>query len=75
MLIVRIPAYNEAREELKLRLAFLNELKIEVLRFGDDTLNEMQNLQIFKSNEQSVLPIYDHNTPLPHLLPNIYLFN
>jgi hypothetical protein len=33
--------YNEAREELK--------LKIEVLLFGDDTLTEMQNLQIFKS--------------------------
>jgi hypothetical protein len=26
--------YNEAREELKLRLVFLNELKIEVLLFG-----------------------------------------
>jgi hypothetical protein len=32
--------YNEAREELKLRLVFLNELKIEVLLFGDDTLTE-----------------------------------
>ena len=41
--------YNEAREELKLRLVFLNELKIEVLLFGDDTLTEKQNLQIFKS--------------------------
>ena len=41
--------YNEAREELKLRLVFLHELKIEVLIFGDDTLREMQNLQIFKS--------------------------
>jgi hypothetical protein len=49
MLIVRIPAYKEAREEFKLRLVFLNELKIEVLLFGDDTLTEMQNLQIFKS--------------------------
>jgi hypothetical protein len=49
MLIVRIPAYNEARAELKLRLIFLNELKIEVLLFSDDTLTEMQNLQIFKS--------------------------
>ena len=28
--------YNEAREDLKLRLVFLNELKIEVLLFGDD---------------------------------------
>jgi hypothetical protein len=41
--------YNEAREELKLRLVFLHELIIEVLLFGDDTLTEMQNLQIFKS--------------------------
>jgi hypothetical protein len=62
--------YNEAREELKLRLVFLNEVKIEVLLFGDDTLTEMQNLQIsnlynFTSNEQNVLPIYDHNTPPP----------
>ena len=73
MLIVRIPAYNEAREQLKLRLVFLNELKIEVLRFGDDTLNEMQNLQIFKSNEQNVLPIYDHNTPPPHPPPPKYI--
>jgi hypothetical protein len=36
-------------EELKLRLVFLHEPKIEVLLFGDDTLTEMQNLQIFKS--------------------------
>ena len=34
--------YNEAREELKLRLVFLNEVKIEVLLFGDDTLTEIQ---------------------------------
>ena len=27
----------------------MHELKIEVLLFGDDTLTEMQNLQIFKS--------------------------
>ena len=66
--------YNEAREELKLRLVFLNEVKIEVLLFGDDTLTEMQNLQIsnlynFTSNEQNVLPIYDHNThPTPSQL-------
>jgi hypothetical protein len=33
--------YNEAREELTLRLIFL--------LFGDDTLTEMLNLQIFKS--------------------------
>jgi hypothetical protein len=39
----------EAREELKLRLVFLHELKVEVLLFSDDTLTEMQNLQIFKS--------------------------
>ena len=41
--------YNEARKELRLRLVFLHELKIEVLLFGGDTLTEMQNLQIFKS--------------------------
>ena len=40
--------YNKAREELKLRLVFLHELKIEVLLFGDESLTEMQNLQIFK---------------------------
>ena len=33
--------YKETREELKLRLVFLHELKIEVLHFGDDTLIEM----------------------------------
>jgi hypothetical protein len=57
--------YNEAREELKLRLVFPHELIIEVLLFGDDTLTEMQNLQNlynFTSNEQNVLPIYHHNT-------------
>jgi hypothetical protein len=41
--------YNEGREELKLRLVFLYQLKIEVLLFGDDTLTAIQNLQIFKS--------------------------
>ena len=41
--------YNEAREELKLRLVFLHELKFEVLLFSDDTLTELQNIQIFKS--------------------------
>ena len=41
--------YNEASEELKFKLVFLNELKIEVLLFGDNTITEMQNLQIFKS--------------------------
>jgi hypothetical protein len=40
--------YNEAREELKLRLVFPHELIIEVLLFGDDTLTEMQNLQNFQ---------------------------
>ena len=33
--------YNEAREELKLRLVFFHELKIEILLFADDTLPEM----------------------------------
>ena len=46
--------YNEAREELKLRLDFLHELKIEVLLVGDDTLTEMQNLQIFKSVQLNI---------------------
>ena len=41
--------YYEAREELKLRIVFLHELNIDVLHFDDDTLTEMQNLQIFKS--------------------------
>ena len=40
--------YNEAREELKLRLVFLHELTIEALLFGNATLTDMQNLQIFK---------------------------
>jgi hypothetical protein len=43
--------YNEAREELKLRLVCLHELKIEVLLFGDDTLTQMQNLQILKNKK------------------------
>ena len=33
--------YDKAREELKLRLDFLHELKIEVLLIDDDTLTEM----------------------------------
>ena len=41
--------YSDAREELKLRLVFLHELKIEVLLFDDDSLTDMQTLQIFKS--------------------------
>jgi hypothetical protein len=32
--------YNEARKELKLRLVFLHELKIEALLFGDSLKNE-----------------------------------
>ena len=44
--------YNEAREEWKVRLVFLNELK--VLLFGDDTSTEMQNLQIFKSVQRYI---------------------
>jgi hypothetical protein len=40
--------YNEAREELKLRLVFLHELTIEALLFSNATLTDMQNLQIFK---------------------------
>ena len=60
--------YNEASEELKFKLVFLNKLKIEVLLFGDNTITEMQiykfsNLYNCTSNEQNVLPIYDHNSP------------
>jgi hypothetical protein len=41
-----------------LRLVFLHELKIEVLLFGNDTLTEMQNLQIFKSVQLYITPTY-----------------
>jgi hypothetical protein len=51
---------NKAREELKLRLVFLHELKIEVLLFGDDTLTEMQNLQIFKSVQLYIKRTFTH---------------
>ena len=67
--------YNEAREELKLRLVILHELNIEVLLFDNDTLTEMQNLQFFKSVQLYIkrtkrFPIYDHNTP-SHFFKNI----
>jgi hypothetical protein len=39
---------NAAREELKLTLVFLHGLTIEALLFGNATLTDMQNLQIFK---------------------------
>jgi hypothetical protein len=38
----------------------MHELKIEVLLFGDDTLTEMQNLQIFKSNQN--IDFNSHNS-------------
>jgi hypothetical protein len=67
--------YNEAREELKLRLVILHELKIEVILFDNDTLTEMQNLQFFKYVQLYIkrtkrFPIYDHNTP-SHFKKNI----
>jgi hypothetical protein len=71
--------YNEARE-LKLRLVFLHELKIEVLLFGDDTLTELQNIQIFESvqlhqtNKTFYPGIYDHNTPSHFILNNPVAF-
>jgi hypothetical protein len=46
--------YNEAREELKLRLVFFHELKIEVLLFGDDTLTEMQTQKI-QNNKHEII--------------------
>ena len=64
--------YNEAREELKLRLVFLNELKIEVLLFGNDTLTEMQNLQIFKSLHQTNKTFYPFMITPP---PPKYIFD
>ena len=41
--------YVEAREQLTNNLQFLNNLIIETLLFGDDSLSEKQNSQIFKS--------------------------
>ena len=39
----------EAREQLTNNLQFLDSLLIETLLFGDDSLSEEQNAQIFKS--------------------------
>ena len=41
--------YVEAREQLTNNLQFLDSLLIETLLFGDDSLSEEQNAQIFKS--------------------------
>ena len=41
--------YVEAREQLTNNLQFLDSLPIESLLFGDDSLSEEQNAQIFKS--------------------------
>lgn len=41
--------YTRARNQLKNNLDFLNELEIETLLFGNDTLPEESNIQIFKS--------------------------
>ena len=47
--ILECRLYKEAREKLKSRLLFTHELTIEALFIGDDTLTDMQNMQIFKS--------------------------
>ena len=41
--------YAEARNDLKNDLCFLDEIKIETLLFGDDSLSEQNNLLIFKA--------------------------
>ena len=41
--------YVEAREQLTNNLQFLDSLLIETLLFGDDSLSEKLNAQIFKS--------------------------
>ena len=41
--------YDEARTHLKNNLHFLEELKIETLLFGDDSLSDQMNLLIFKA--------------------------
>jgi hypothetical protein len=41
--------YVEAREQLTNNLQFLDSLLIETVLFGDDSLSEEQNAQIFKS--------------------------
>ena len=49
LLIYYVLSCRQRRIEIKTTVVFLHELKIEVLVFGDDTVTEMQNLQIFKS--------------------------
>jgi hypothetical protein len=41
--------YVEAREQLTNNLQFLDSLLIETLLFGDGSLSEEQNAQLFKS--------------------------
>jgi hypothetical protein len=41
--------YTCMRNEGNGKLVFLYQLTIEALFFGDDTLTDMQNMQIFKS--------------------------
>ena len=43
--------YVEARDQLTNSLQFLDSLIIETLLFGDDSLSEEQNAQIFKSEQ------------------------
>ena len=46
---IRMLSLQQSKRRIEIKTSFLHELKIEVLLFGDDTLTEMQNLQIFKS--------------------------
>ena len=41
--------YVKAREQLTNNLQFLDNILIEALLFGDDSLSEEQNAQIFKT--------------------------
>jgi hypothetical protein len=59
--------YVEAREQLTNNLQFLDSILIETLLFGDDSLSEELNAQIFKSvqllsNKRNVLPHNDHTS-------------
>jgi len=75
-LILECCLYKEARKELKLRLVFLHELTIEALLFGDDTLTELQNLQIFKSVQLYIKQTkrFTHLWPSPLLTHLLTIF-
>ena len=46
--------YSESRQSLKDKLNFLDEIKIETLLFGDDSLSDNENDIIFKSVQQYI---------------------